>query len=65
MTWDMVLATVMLLTVLLSIILLVLISRIWQGETPRKLNRDPQQERLRAPRSNDVQKVSGQESSLA
>ena len=39
MTWDMVLATVTLITVLLSIILLVLISRIWQGETPRRLNR--------------------------
>ena len=39
MTWDLVLATVTLLTVLLSIILLVLISRIWQGQTPPKLNR--------------------------
>jgi hypothetical protein len=60
-----VLATVTLFTVLLSIVLLVLITRIWQGAAPRKLNRDPQHERLRASRSDEIQKVSGQESSLA
>jgi hypothetical protein len=65
MTWDMVLVTVTLFTVLLSIVLLVLISRIWQGETSRKLNRDPQHARLRASRSDEIQKVSGQQGSLA
>ena len=63
MTWGMSLA--MLITVLLSIILLVLISRIWQGEPPRKLNRDPQHERFRASRSHEIQKVGEWESTLA
>jgi hypothetical protein len=65
MTWDMVLVTVTLITVLLLIVLLVLISRIWQDETPRKLKHDPKHERLLASRPNEIQKVSGEESSLA
>jgi hypothetical protein len=65
MTWDMVLVTVTLITALLLILLLALVSLIWQDETPRKLERDPQHERIRASQSHDAKKVSGQESSLA
>jgi hypothetical protein len=61
----MVLVAVTLITVLLLIVLLALISRIWQDETPRKLEHDPKYERLRASRPNEIQKVREEESSLA
>jgi hypothetical protein len=65
MTWDMVLVAVTLITVLLLIVLLALISRIWQDETPRRLMRDPMHERLRTSRPNEIQKVREEERSLA
>ena len=65
MTWDMVLVTVTLVTVLLLIILLALVSRIWQDGTPRKPENDAQQPQRLASRSLQIDKVTGQQNSLA
>jgi len=65
MTWDMVLVTVTLLTVLLSIILLALVSRIWEDRTPRKPESESTNARAAASRSAEIDKVNGQENLLA
>jgi hypothetical protein len=65
MTWDMVLVTVALVTVLLFIILLAIVARIWQDETPRKPAADSRPARTLASRPPELDKVSGHESSLA
>jgi hypothetical protein len=65
MTWDMVLVTVTLITVLLLIVLLALISQIWQDETPRKPGTASRSARTLASPSSKIDKVAGQENSLA
>jgi hypothetical protein len=65
MTWDMVLVTVALVTVLLFIILLTIISRIWQDETPHKPQTAGPGSRTLASRPSVIDKVTGQENSLA
>lgn len=66
MTWDMVLVTVTLVTVLLLIILLALISRIWQEEIPRKPDSDSKKRpTFASPSPAEIEKVTGQENSLA
>ena len=65
MTWDMVLVTVTLVTVLLLIILLALMSRIWQDGTPHKPENTAQQPQRPASRSLQIDKVTGQQNSLA
>ena len=65
MTWDMVLVTVTLVTVLLFIILLAIVARIWQDEAPRKPGTDSRPARALASRSSEIDKVTGQENSLA
>jgi hypothetical protein len=65
MTWDMVVVTVALVTVLLFIILLTMISRIWQDETPQKAKTAGPSGRTLASRPSGIDKVTGQENSLA
>ena len=65
MTWDMVLVTVTLVTVLLLIILLALVSRIWQDRTPRDKKDDAKDAHAPASQAVELDKVTGQENSLA
>jgi hypothetical protein len=65
MTWDMMLVTATLVTVLLFIILLAVVVRIWQDETPRKPETAGPSARTLAARPSVLAKVTGQESSLA
>jgi hypothetical protein len=65
MTWDMVLVTVTLFSVLLLMILFVLVSLIWQDQAPRKRENDSRHAQTLASRPPEPDKVSGHESSLA
>ena len=65
MTWDMVLVTVTLFSVLLLMILFVLVSLIWQDQAPQKPVKKPKHARALAARPPEPDKISGHESSLA
>lgn len=65
MTWDMVLVTVTLVTVFLSIILLAILARIWQDETPSKPGTDSRHALAVASRSAEIDRVNRAENSLA
>jgi hypothetical protein len=65
MTWDMMLVTVALVTVLLSIILLMLVSRIWEDRTPPKSESESTDAQEVTSRSAEIDKVNRQENLLA
>ena len=65
MTWDLVLVTATLVTVLLLIILLTLISRIWEDRTPRSAAEGKKSLAALPPRPVKREKVGEQETSLA
>ncbi len=65
MTWDMVLVTVTLFSVLLLMILFVLISLIWQDRAPHKREKHSKHAQTLASRPPELEKISRHESSLA
>jgi hypothetical protein len=65
MTWDTVLVTVTLATVLLLFILLGLVSRIWQEETPQKRDTKLSGTQVVASRSAKIDKATEEEDLVA
>lgn len=65
MTWDLMLVTVTLATMLLLIILLALVSRIWKDQTPHSREEERKYRHVLPSRTVKIEKVVEQENSLA